>query len=119
MPTVGVVAYIGYIRQSKEKEGGLSPETQRAAIEHWAQTPGKEREVEFLPPDLDKSGTNLDRPSMQEALRRVRAKEAEGIVVSKLDRLTRSLTDLYALLDEANQNGWKVYALDSDVDFNT
>jgi DNA invertase Pin-like site-specific DNA recombinase len=113
------MAFIGYMRQSKDKEGGLSPDTQRAAIEHWASAPGKEREVEFLPPDLDWSGKDLNRPSIQEALRRVRAKEAEGLVVSKLDRLTRSITDLYALLKEAQENGWKIVALDSDVDFNS
>jgi hypothetical protein len=56
--------------------------------------------VIFLPPDLDWSGKSLDRPSMQEAIRRVRAGEAEGIVVSKLDRLTRSVADLNALIAE-------------------
>jgi DNA invertase Pin-like site-specific DNA recombinase len=37
---------------------------------------------------------------MQEAIRPVRAGEAEGIVVSKLDRLTRSVADLNALIAE-------------------
>jgi DNA invertase Pin-like site-specific DNA recombinase len=113
------MAFIGYIRQSREKEGGLSPDTQRADIKHWASAPGKEREVIFLPPDLDWSGASLDRPSMQEALRRVRAKEAEGVVVSKLDRLTRSVGDLNDLLKEAQRDGWTVVALDLGVDLRT
>lgn len=113
------VAYIGYIRQSKEKEGGLSPETQRADIEHWATRPGHEREVEYLPPDLDWSGKSLDRPSMQEALRRVRAGEAEGIVVSKLDRLTRSVADLNALIGEAKAGKWNLVGLDLGLDLRT
>jgi DNA invertase Pin-like site-specific DNA recombinase len=113
------VAYIGYIRQSKEKEGGLSPETQRADIEHWAIRPGHEREVEYLPPDLDWSGKSLDRPSMQEALRRVRAGEAEGIVVSKLDRLTRSVADLNALIGEAKAGKWNLVGLDLGLDLRT
>ncbi len=113
------MAYIGYLRQSKEKEKGLSPETQRAEIEHWASAPGKKREVVYLPPDLDWSGRSLDRPSMQEALRRVRAGEAEGIVVSKLDRLTRSVADLNSLIREAQDNKWSIVALDLDVDFRT
>jgi len=113
------VAYIGYLRQSKEKEKGLSPETQRAEIEHWASAPGKEREVVYLTPDLDWGGKSLDRPSMQEALRRVRAGEAEGIVVSKLDRLTRSVTDLNSLIRESQDNKWSIVALDLDVDFRT
>jgi tRNA U55 pseudouridine synthase TruB len=54
---------------------------------------------------------------MQEAIRRVRAGEAEGIVVSKLDRLTRSVADLNALIAEyeaaltlkamADTQGWE------------
>jgi DNA invertase Pin-like site-specific DNA recombinase len=113
------VAYIGYMRVSKEKEGGLSPETQRADIEHWATRPGHEREVIFLPPDLDWSGKSLDRPSMQEALRRLRAGEAEGIVVSKLDRLTRSVADLNALIEEARAGKWNLVGLDLGLDLRT
>lgn len=107
------------MRQSKEKEGGLSPETQRADIEHWAARPGHEREVIYLPPDLDWSGKSLDRPSMQEALRRVRAGEAEGIVVSKLDRLTRSVADLNALITEAKEGKWNLVGLDLGLDLRT
>jgi DNA invertase Pin-like site-specific DNA recombinase len=108
--------FIGYIRQSREREEGLSPEGQRAEIEHWAAAPGREREVLFLPPDLDWSGKSLERPSMQEALRGLRAGEAEGIVVAKLDRLTRSVGDLHALLEEAKAGNWNLVALDLGVD---
>ena len=113
------MAFIGYIRQSREKEGGLSPETQRADIEHWASAPGKDRKIKFLKPDLDWSGKSLDRPSMQEALRLVRSGAAEGIIVSKLDRLTRSIGDLSALIKEAQEGGWTIIALDLGVDLLT
>ena len=92
--------FLGYVRQSREKDSDISPETQRAEVEHWASAPGKDRQVEFLPPDRDWSGKSFERPAMQEALRRLRAGEADGIVVSKLDRLTRSVADLAALIKE-------------------
>src|SRR5216684_6272901 len=110
---------VAYIRQSREREEGLSPESQRAEIEHWASAPGRGREVEFLPPDLDWSGKSLERPSMREALRRVRVGEADGIVVSKLDRLTRSVGDLNALIGEAKAGRWNIVALDLGVDLST
>ena len=116
--------FLGYVRQSREKHSDISPETQRAEIEHWASAPGKDRQVEFLPPDRDWSGKSLERPSMQEALLRLRAGEVDGIVVSKLDRLTRSVADLAALIKEmrASKPPWTVVCLDlggETVDFST
>jgi site-specific DNA recombinase len=111
-----MATYVGYIRQSKESEGGLSPDTQRAEIEHWSATPGSERVIKWLAPDLDWSGKSLERPSMREALRLVRAGQADGIVVSKLDRLTRSVADLNALIKEAQSSCWNLVALDLGID---
>jgi hypothetical protein len=56
---------------------------------------------------------------MQEALRRVRAGEVEGIVVSKLDRLTRSVADLNALITEAKAGKWNLVGLDLGLDLRT
>jgi hypothetical protein len=56
---------------------------------------------------------------MQEALRRVRQGEAEGIVVSKLDRLTRSVADLNALITEAKEGKWNLVGLDLGLDLRT
>ena len=53
---------------------------------------------------------------MREALRRLRAGEADGIVVAKLDRLTRSVGDLNALIEEAKAGKWNIVALDLGVD---
>lgn len=45
------------------------------------------------------SGSTLDRPGLQEALALCRRHEVDVLVVLKLDRLTRSVKDLGALLD--------------------
>lgn len=40
------------------------------------------------------SGRSLDRPGLQEALNMLEKGEAEGLIVAKLDRLTRSVRDM-------------------------
>jgi DNA invertase Pin-like site-specific DNA recombinase len=113
------VRYIGYIRVSRDREGGISPDQQRKEIEHWAATPGTEREIVWLPPDTDYSGKSLDRPSMHKALELLRSGGADGLVVSKLDRLTRSVADLNGLIREAQAAGWNIVGLDVGVDLLT
>jgi DNA invertase Pin-like site-specific DNA recombinase len=113
------VKYIGYIRVSRDREGGISPDQQRKEIEHWAATPGTEREIVWLPPDTDYSGKSLDRPSMREALEVLRSGGAGGLVVSRLDRLTRSVADLNGLIREAQASGWNIVGLDVGVDLLT
>src|SRR5579859_1529548 len=111
--------YIGYIRVSRAREGGISSDQQRKEIEHWAATPGKEREIVWLPPDTDYSGKSLERPSMQKALELLRSGNADGLVVSKLDRLTRSVADLNGLIREAQADAWDIVGLDVGVDLLT
>jgi len=114
--------FIGYIRQSREKDSDISPEMQKDAIKHWADAPGKARKIKYLPADRDWSGKSLDRPSMREALALLRAGKADGIVVSKLDRLTRSIRDLANLIEESRAGGWTIICIDlggETVDFST
>ena len=46
------------------------------------------------------SGKDIDRPAFQRMLQRVRAGEINGIVVTKLDRLTRSIRNLCELNED-------------------
>jgi DNA invertase Pin-like site-specific DNA recombinase len=50
--------------------------------------------------DSGRSGSRLDRPGLQAALDYLRHGHADGLVVFKLDRLTRSVQDLGHLLSE-------------------
>jgi DNA invertase Pin-like site-specific DNA recombinase len=69
--------------------------------------------------DKGKSGKDLHRKGLNEALALVRAGEAGGIIVSKLDRLSRSLLDFATLAAQAEKEGWNIVALDLGVDFST
>ena len=69
--------------------------------------------------DDGESGSSLDRPGIQDALRRLLAGEADGLVVSKLDRLTRSVADLMALLSWFEDERKTLVALDLGIDTST
>lgn len=108
---------LGYIRVSRMKDEGISPDLQRAAIEAYATAHG--HDVLFLDPDLDESGKSLDRPTMQAALAKLKAGEADGIIAAKLDRLTRRVGDLGRLLDLAVEHDFNIVAIDLGLDLTT
>ena len=60
--------------------------------------------------DEDESGGTLERPGLQEALRRVRAGESAGIVVAYLSRASRDTRQGLELLETITHAGGAVYA---------
>ena len=106
---------IGYLRVSTvNQEHGL--DAQRASIEAEAKRRGWE--VEWVE-DAGKSGKDIDRPGITAALAMLKAREADALVVAKLDRLSRSLADFARLLETAAKQGWSVVALDLGIDTTT
>jgi DNA invertase Pin-like site-specific DNA recombinase len=70
--------------------------------------------------DAGLSGKRADnRPALVEALRMLDAGEADVLVASKLDRLSRSVIDFAAMVQRAKRKGWAIVVLDSDVDTTT
>lgn len=110
---------IGYTRVStgEQAESGAGLEAQRAALEAACESRGFElvRVIE----DAGASGKTLSRPGLDEALQLIAAGEADGIMVSKLDRLSRSVIDFGNLLAVAEKGGWNIVALDFGVDLST
>jgi len=105
---------LGYIRRSRDSGTGVSEEIQRTKIEQWASLYG--HTIQWLPPDLDESSFTLDRPAMRDALTKLAAGQSEGIVAATQDRLTRKVVDFYRLLDMAREQGWHVFAVDTNLD---
>jgi DNA invertase Pin-like site-specific DNA recombinase len=107
-----------YIRVSKvggrSGESFISPAEQRAAIEAWSKATGTT--ILEWHEDLDESGGTLDRPGFQAALERCRTGVTGGIAAAKLDRLTRSVQAVGALIEEARAGGWNLVALDLGLD---
>jgi DNA invertase Pin-like site-specific DNA recombinase len=111
---------VGYVRVSTDEQAssGLGLDAQRAAIAEECKRRGWDLIEVFE--DAGASGKSLvGRPALQEALSAVRSHEASALVVAKLDRLSRSLLDFAALMEDARKEGWALVILDLGVDTTT
>ncbi len=109
---------IGYARVSTEEQGasGAGLEAQRVAINGECAHRGwvlLRIEEDVL------SGKSLKRPGLQAALDACRSGEAQGLVVAKLDRLSRSILDFAGVLEEARKRSFNVVTLDLGLDLST
>jgi site-specific DNA recombinase len=92
------LAAIGYIRVSDPKQTeGVSLDQQRAAIRRYA----KLQRIPLLDilKDAGESAKTLERPHVQELVRRLEAGEASAVIAYDLDRLSRYVPDYYLLVD--------------------
>jgi len=89
---------IGYVRVSTEEQAnsGVSLEAQKAKIQGYAKL--YDLELAGIIEDRGASAKTLDRPGIQQALEMIRRGEVKGILVAKLDRLTRSVVDMDTLI---------------------
>lgn len=110
---------IGYVRVSTEEQArsALGLEAQERAIRLAAEQRGWG--LLAVVTDAGLSGSRTDRPGLQRALTRMRRKEADFLVVAKLDRLSRSIRDGADVIDQANRQGWALVDLGSGVDMST
>lgn len=117
-PTLGIVRLDGYIRVSKvggrEGPSFISPQMQRDEIEAWARF--KQAEILEIHTDLDESGGRIDRPGLERAVRRAERGETAGIVVAKLDRLSRSLTGALETIRRLDQAGCELISVSEGLD---
>jgi DNA invertase Pin-like site-specific DNA recombinase len=90
---------VAYLRVSttKQADHGVSLDAQRAKVEAYASLYDLEL-VEVLV-DAGASAKTLDRPALRVALAMLDAGEADALLVVKLDRLTRSVSDLGDLVE--------------------
>ncbi len=90
---------IGYIRVSTDEQAtaGVSLDAQRAKLEQYCSL--YDLELVDVVVDAGASAKNLRRDGLQSALAALDAGTAAGLLVAKLDRLTRSVRDLSDLLE--------------------
>lgn len=110
---------IGYIRVStaEQASSGLGLEAQEKDIR--AECERRDWQLLELVRDEGQSAKTLDRPGLRLALERIAAGEAEGLIVSKLDRLSRSVIDFGLLLEWFTELEATLVALDLNVDTST
>jgi DNA invertase Pin-like site-specific DNA recombinase len=59
------------------------------------------------------------RPAMARALTLIENGDADGILVLKLDRLSRSTRDVLDLVDDCRENGWRLVSVSENLDTGT
>ena len=108
---------VGYTRVSTEEQGrsGLGLAAQREAVESECGRRGWE--LAALHAEVASGGRADNRPELQAALASMG--RGDALVVSRLDRLSRSLVDFSAILERARRGRWSVVALDLGVDTST
>jgi DNA invertase Pin-like site-specific DNA recombinase len=87
---------VGYVRISRVSEKGVSLDAQAEKVRAMACV--HDAEIEIVADDGE-TGKHVNRPGLQRVLELVRRREVELVIVSKLDRLTRSVKDLAELLE--------------------
>jgi len=103
---------LGYCRVSTEGqvESGAGLDAQRSAITAEADRQGWTLQLHT---DAGISGATMtNRAALAEALDALDRGEADILLASKLDRVSRSVRDFAELLDRARRHGWRVVLLD-------
>lgn len=112
---------VGYIRVSTEEQAssGVSLEIQAEKLRLYAAL----HNLNMIAVEADEgvSAKSLDRPALQRALDRLRDGSASGLVIAKLDRLSRSVADWARLVDEffGDRAGKRLASVADSIDTRT
>jgi DNA invertase Pin-like site-specific DNA recombinase len=112
-------AVVGYVRVSTEQQAGegVSLETQRLKLRAYAVAMDLDLVAMFE--DAGLSAKTLARPGLQSALTLLDEGKAAGLVVVKLDRLTRSVCDLGELVDRYFASRFSLLSVSDSIDTRT
>jgi len=112
---------VGYIRVSTEDQAmtGVSLPAQRAKLEAYASLYGLE--LVRIEVDDGVSAKTLERPALRRALATVDRGEADGLLIAKLDRLSRSVADWDRLIDGyfGERAGKQLWSVADSIDTRT
>lgn len=112
---------IGYIRVSTEEQAsqGQSLQAQRAKLEGYASL--YDLELVAVIVDAGVSAKTLNRKGLQQALNRLRCGDAGGLLIAKLDRLSRSVRDWNTLIEGyfGEKAGKQLFSVADSIDTRT
>lgn len=100
---------VAYVRASTEEQQ-YSPQAQRGEIEAWAQREGHSV-VSWRSDQVSGSKDVLERPGLATALLEASNGVAEGLVVWKLDRLSRRLLVQETIIDQLRREGRPLFSV--------
>lgn len=106
---------LAYVRVSTVEQAteGASLDAQRAAVVAEAERRGWDVEVVA---DEGFSAKDLKRPGLSAALERLDVGEADALIATRLDRVSRSVADFAGLLARAKRRSWRMVLLSPNLD---
>jgi DNA invertase Pin-like site-specific DNA recombinase len=112
------VRLVGYCRVSTEDQAreGVSLEAQRERLAAYATAHGLDLVGVEVDAGISGKVPPAQRPGLARALELVRNDAADGVVVLKLDRLSRSTRDVLDLVDECGRAGWRLVSVSEHLD---
>ncbi|MEA2255570.1 MAG: hypothetical protein QOG35_1615 [Solirubrobacteraceae bacterium] len=110
---------VAYVRVSTDEQAlsGLGLEGQEAALQRAADYRGFE--LVDVARDEGVSGSTIEREGLGWALQLIADRQADGLLVAKLDRLTRSMRDFCEVVDWFEEAEAALVVLEPDVDTST
>ncbi|HEX2570104.1 MAG TPA: recombinase family protein [Polyangia bacterium] len=112
---------IGYVRVSTDEQAtaGVSLAAQAEKVRAYCAL--YDLTLVELVEDPGESAKTLDRPGLQRVLTMLRKGQAEGIVIAKLDRLTRSVADMATLIADyfGERAGRSLFSVADSIDTRT
>lgn len=107
---------IGYIRVSTSKQAneGWSLDAQLERLRAYAIA--VDLDLVDIVVDAGLSAKSLNRPGIQQVLSRLEAGEASGLLIVKLDRLTRSVKDLGILIERYFEKRFQLLSVTDAID---
>lgn len=111
--------FVAYIRVSTDQQAveGVSLEAQRTRLAAYAEA--LDLDLVAVREDAGVSAKSLDRPGLRAALADLDEGRATGVLVAKLDRLTRSVSDLGHLLDRYFSKRFELVSVSDSIDTRT
>lgn len=108
--------FVGYIRVSTDEQAriGISLDVQEAKIKDYARL--NDLELSKIIRDEGESGKNLRRPGVLDIISMVKNKQIEGIIVYKLDRLSRRVIDTLNLIEQFDKSGVAFHSITEKID---
>ena len=107
------------VSTADQSDNGVSLDAQQAKMAAYATL--YDLQVVETVVDAGESAKSLDRPGLQLALSLLRSGQADGMVVVKLDRLTRSVADWQLLIDDFfnEKAGKQLLSVNDSIDTRT
>lgn len=104
---------IGYVRASTSDQQ-ITLEAQAEKIRAMAIVKGFP--ISEIITDSGESAKDLDRPGMTRLLSMIAARDIDGVIIAKLDRITRSVKDLASLMEQFQKKAVSLISVEESLD---